>query len=86
MLQDWLRLTGAKVWAPTRPRDGTRFFLLARPPWLWRIRFESRRAGGLNLNLKGAGIRKHTTTGQMSQLPRTIRPETYGNLTRALDF
>ena len=68
-------------------KDGTRFLNLAGPAaWLWRIRFESRRSGGLNLNLKGAGIRKHTTTGQMSQLPRTIRPETYGNLTRALDF
>ena len=56
-LQDWLRLTAAKVCPPARPRMiRTRRTSSARRLWLRLMRFNSRRSGGLNL--KGAGMKK----------------------------
>jgi hypothetical protein len=56
-LQDWLRLTAAKVCPPAKPRMiRTRRTSSARRLWLRLMRFNSRPSGGLNL--KGAGMKK----------------------------
>jgi hypothetical protein len=57
MLQDWLRLTAAKVCPPAKPRMiRTRRTSSARRLWLRLMRFNSRPSRGLNL--KGAGMKK----------------------------
>ena len=59
-LQNWPRLTAAKVCPPAKPRMiRARRTSSARPLWLRPMRFNSRRSGGLNL--KGAGMKKPYT-------------------------
>ena len=56
-LQDWLRLTAAKVCPPAKPRMiRARRTSSARRLWLRLRRLNSRRSGGLNL--KGADMKK----------------------------
>ena len=61
-LQDWLRLTAAKVCPPAKPKNdpSSSRASSARPLWLRLMRFNSRRSGGLNR--KGAGMEENHTT------------------------